>query len=103
MNPGTCELEQAGLNAAGVPMITPLPEISFDRFTLLPGEFSTRTSRSGTASPFCTKAGAVLWNGATRGMVARGARVARRRAANMVDVYVRLGLSTEIGEVIERW
>lgn len=49
------------LKAAGVPMITPLPLISLARLTLFPGEFSTRTSRSGMESPFWTKAGAVLW------------------------------------------
>lgn len=70
------------LNAAGTPTMTPLPESSLARLTLLPGEFSTR-SMLGMESPFRTKAGAVLWKGATP---ARGRRVARRRAANMARI-----------------
>lgn len=52
------------LKAAGTPTMTPLPLISLARLILLPGESSTRTSRLGMASPFCTKAGAVLWKSA---------------------------------------
>lgn len=71
------------LKAAGVPMIRPFPLISFARLTLLPGDPSTKTSRSGIASPFWTNAGAVLWKDAACGLT-RGRRVARRWAANMV-------------------
>lgn len=75
-------------------MITPLFLISLAKLTLLPGEFSTRTSRLGMASPFCTNAGAVLWKrdacARTRGML-----VAIRRA-NMVifsGINGRIGLT----------
>ena len=73
------------LNAAGTPMITPLPFSSLARLTLLPGEFSTRTSRLGMASPFWTKAGVVLWKRAARCDRARGRVFVRRRAANIVS------------------
>lgn len=63
--------------------MTPFPLISLAKLTLLPGEFSVKTSRSGTASPFWTKAGAVLWKKAVWDLAA-GMRVARRRAANMI-------------------
>lgn len=76
------------LKAAGVPMITPLPLISLARLTLFPGEFSTRTSRSGMESPFWTKAGAVLWKRA-RWEKARGREVATRRVANILCEVLR--------------
>lgn len=55
------------LKAAGTPMIKALPlaPSSLDRLTLFPGEFSTRTSRSGIRSPARTKAGVVVWKADT--------------------------------------
>ena len=50
------------LKAAGTPMIKPLPLISLKRFTLLPGECSTR-STSGRRLPTATQAGREAWNG----------------------------------------
>ena len=48
-------------NAAGTPMMSPLPDVSsLERLTLFPGEPSTR-SRSGMRSPTLTKAGLVAW------------------------------------------
>lgn len=70
------------LKAAGVPIMTALFLISLARLTLLPGEFSTRTSRFGMASPFCTNAGAVLWKREACART-RGTLVAKRRAANI--------------------
>ena len=49
------------LKAAGTPTIKPLPVSSFDRLTLFPGEFSTRTSRSGMLSPAFTATREVVW------------------------------------------
>lgn len=53
------------LKAAGTPMIKALPlaPISFNRLTLFPGEFSTRTSRSGIWSP--ARMGLALWKANT--------------------------------------
>ena len=42
------------LNAAGTPIISPLPVSSLAKLTLFPGEFSVKTSRSGIASPAWT-------------------------------------------------
>lgn len=72
------------LNAPGVPIIKPFPCSSFAKFTLLPGEFSVSTSRSGKASPTLTKEGRVVWNSAA-GWLARGiALAAKRLVANMM-------------------
>ena len=49
------------LKAAGTPMIKPLPVISLQRFTRLPGECSTR-STSGRELPTATQAGREAWN-----------------------------------------
>lgn len=74
-------------------MIKPLPVSSLDRLTLLPGEFSTRQSRSGRASPTFTATRAVVWkwkweweweNGPGRTAVAaRGMARYKDRAWNM--------------------
>ena len=50
------------LKAAGTPMIIELPLlISSAKLTLLPGEFSTRTSSSGMLSPTLINGLAELW------------------------------------------
>lgn len=57
-----CEFEQEGLKAAGTPMTKALPlATSLARFTLLPGEFSVRTSRSGMESPTWMRRGMEEW------------------------------------------
>ncbi len=66
------------LKAAGTPMIKALPVMVSLKLTLLPGEFSTRTSRFGSVSPILMKARAEEWN--LKIPVGREAlRAARRR------------------------
>lgn len=56
-------------------MINALPVIVSDKLTLLPGEFSTRTSRLGSLSPTLMKARAEEW----KLLVGREALSASRR------------------------
>lgn len=90
-----------------MPIIKPLPLVSSSaRLTLLPGEFSTRTSMFGILSPTLIKARAELWND----LVGRAAARANRRRA-VVDamtsakVNVRLELKWLKGDGVDkaRW
>lgn len=69
-------------------MIKPLPVSSLARLTVLPGEFSTRQSRSGMGSPTLTATGAVVWKEDNNGrgwtaVAARGMARHQDRAWNM--------------------
>lgn len=70
-------------------MMPSLPENSFARLTLLPGEFSTRTSRSGIGSPTRTGAGRVVWK-ARRGRAEAGRRADRKGRREKVrrDIFL---------------
>ena len=88
MYEGTCLLEHAPENAAGTPTMTPFPDLnSSARLTLLPGESSTSTSKSGISWPTRTKARGVEWKlrAATEGR----ARATRRREVrkDMIAFY----------------
>lgn len=84
------------LKAAGIPTTTPLPlASSWERFTLFPGESSTRTLRSGSLSPAFTNAGRVLWNWAVAVRCVKAdatAREGRRLNANMFRVIGKLSI-----------
>lgn len=79
------------LNAAGTPMMRPLPFNSLAMDTLLPGEFST-SSTSGIASPTLTKAREDAWKG--RRATALEPAKSVRRAANMVCLRATTRIST---------
>lgn len=64
-----------------LPIIKPFPVSSLARFTLLPGEFSMR-STLGTLSPTFTNAGAEAWK--RRRLATARVRGRRRTGANMV-------------------
>lgn len=78
------------LKAAGTPMINPLSS-SCDRLTLLPGEFSTRTVRSGIRSPTSTQAGREVWNDACEAARSRGSMQASLRVVVAGNIAVDLG------------
>jgi hypothetical protein len=73
------------LNAAGTPMIKPLPLSSLRRLTLWPGEFSTR-STSGSGSPTATHAGDEVWKDVGRPTDSRGSLHANVRAGSMMGL-----------------
>jgi hypothetical protein len=73
------------LNAAGTPMIKPLPLSSLRRLTLWPGEFSTR-STSGSGSPTATHAGDEVWKDVGRPTASRGSLHANVRAGSMMGL-----------------
>lgn len=72
------------LKAAGTPMINALPLMASLRLTLLPGEFSTKTSRLGSLSPTLMKERAEAWKPLDE---REALRATRRRA--VVDDIVR--------------
>ena len=73
------------LKAAGTPIINAFPVVNSLKLTLLPGLFSTRTSRFGSLSPTLMKARAELW----KDRAGRVAPKATRRRANC-DAIVEL-------------
>lgn len=102
-------VEQAPEKAAGTPTMTALgvDASSLARLSLLPGESSTRTSRSGIASPTFTKARGVAWRNwrlielvdaaaaaavGARGMAAAAAAAGRERGRRARNAIVVRGL-----------
>lgn len=71
------------LNAAGTPIIKPLPFSSLASESLLPGELSM-SSTSGMASPTLT----FRRDAAEKARAERGMEGAKRRAANIVKKYL---------------
>jgi hypothetical protein len=67
------------LKAAGTPMIRAFPLMVSLRFTLFPGELSTRTSRLGSLSPTLINAREELW----KALEVREAPRASLRRANV--------------------
>lgn len=72
------------LKAAGTPMIKALPLMASLKLTLLPGEFSTKTSRLGSLSPTLMKERVEAWKLLDE---REALRATRRRA--IVDAIVR--------------
>ena len=77
------EGEKNVLNAAGTPMMRPLPLSSVERLTLSPGEPSTR-STLGILSPTLTMVAAVVWKGLQVVGSVRG-RVRARKRVLIID------------------
>lgn len=70
------------LKAAGTPIMRAFSFVNSLKSTLLPGEFSTSTSRLGSLSPTLIKAREEIW----KDRAGRAALKATRRMANMDDM-----------------